>query len=130
MKANNNGSTAEVVIGAVLSRKGVPFVPQYHIGAGIYGTPLRVDFYLPAAPRHPDGLIIEVKWQDSSGSAEEKLPYLWMNIEHHFPCPAVVVIDGPGFRPGAVEWMRSRVGGNLAAVYNLQEFVSWCNRNL
>lgn len=129
-QANANGKTAEVVIDAVLSRKRLPFVPQYIIGPGIYGTPIKVDFYIPTAPKFPNGLVIEAKWQESSGSADEKLPYLWLNIEHCFPCPAIVVIDGAGFREEAIAWLRSRVGGNLAAVYNLQEFVSWCNRSL
>lgn len=131
-RANGNGRTAETLIGAVLKGKGMPFVPQYPIGNGIYGTPIKVDFYLPTAPGYLDGLIIEAKWQDANGSVEEKLPYLWFNIEHHYPCPAIVVIDGPGFRPGAVEWLRgrARVNSNLADVFNLQEFVSWCNRNL
>lgn len=129
-QANASGRTAETLIGAVLKGKGIPFVPQYPIGRGLYDTPIKVDFYLPAAPNYPDGLIIEAKWQDASGSADEKLPYLWMNIRNHFPCPAIVVIDGPGFRPEAINWLRHQVGGNLSAVYNLQEFVSWCNRSL
>jgi hypothetical protein len=128
-RANQNGQTAENLIDAVLHQKRLAFVRQYPIGLGVFGTPIRVDFYLPIVPGHSGGLILESKWQEVAGSADEKLPYLVANIQHCYPSPAIVVIDGDGFRPGAVAWLRAQVGGNLIAVQNLQEFVTWCNRN-
>lgn len=128
-RANQNGQTAEIVIDAVLHQKRLAAVRQYPIGLGIFGTPIRVDFYLPIAPGYPSGLILEAKWQEVGGSVDEKLPYLLANIQHCYPSPAIVVIDGLGFRSGAIAWLRTQVGGNLIAVQNLQEFVTWCNRS-
>ncbi len=127
-RANQNGQTAEIVISAVLLQKRLIAVRQYPVGDGIFHTPIKVDFYLPPMPGYRTGLIIESKWQEVSGSADEKLPYLVANIQTCFPSPTIIVIDGSGFRPGAVAWLYRQVGGNLLAVQNMREFVTWCNQ--
>lgn len=128
--ANSNGRAAEDTINDVLIRHRLIALRQYHVGKSIYGTPLYADFYVATAPGFPDGLIIESKWQETQGSADEKLPYLVTNIHQCYPCPTIIVLDGGGFRPGAERWLCSQVGGRLYAVMNFREFLTWCNRNL
>ncbi len=106
------------------------FVAQYPIGPSIYGLPLNADFWVRGAPLFPNGLAIEVKWQQSTGSVDEKFPYLVYNIKECYPCPALVIADGGGQRPGALQWLRDQVEGNLLAVFSLSEFLAWANRNL
>ena len=106
------------------------FVAQYPIGQSIYGLPLFADLWIKGAPGFPAGLALEVKWQQSTGSVDEKFPYLVLNIRECYPCPAIVIADGGGQRPGALQWLRSQVGGNLLAVYSLAEFLAWSNRTL
>jgi hypothetical protein len=106
------------------------FVAQFPIGFSIYGLPLFTDFWVRGAPGFPDGLAIEVKWQQSTGSVDEKFPYLVLNIQQCYPCPALVVADGGGQRPGALQWLRSQTSGNLLGVYSVSEFLAWANRNL
>jgi hypothetical protein len=73
----------------------------------------------------------ESKWQEVQGTADEKLCYLVANIRSCYPCPAIVIAGGSGARPGAIKWLRSQVDGvKLYAVFHVEEFVSWCNRNL
>jgi hypothetical protein len=130
-KANQNGRAAEGVIGDTLIRRGYRPIPQYLVGKSIFSTDLYVDFYLESVPPFPNGLIIESKWQEVSGSAEEKIVYLVENIRHCYPCPVIIIADGNGFRPGALHWLRSQAGqGRLFAVFSLVEFLSWCNRTL
>lgn len=105
-------------------------VRQFPIGPSIYGSPLYTDVLVHGAPGFPRGLAIEVKWQQSQGSVDEKFPYLLLNIQECYPCPAIVIADGGGQRPGALHWLRGQVGGNLVAVYSLAEFLAWANRNL
>jgi hypothetical protein len=106
------------------------FVAQYPIGSSIYGLPLSADFWVRDTRHFPEGLAIEVKWQQSTGSVDEKFPYLVHNIKECYPCPALVIADGGGQRPGALQWLRAQAGGNLLAVFSLAEFVAWANRNL
>jgi hypothetical protein len=106
------------------------FVTQYPIGPSIYSLPLNADFWVRGAPGFPGGLAIEVKWQQSTGSVDEKFPYLVYNIKECYPCPALVIADGGGQRPGALHWLRGQAGDNLLAVFSLAEFLAWANRNL
>jgi len=92
---------------------------------------LRADFQLGPTVAFQRGLIIECKWQDVGGSADEKLPYLVANIRERFPMPAIVIVDGHGMRAQAVEWLRRQVDGDrLVGVFDLGQFVSWLQRTL
>ena len=44
------------------------------IGNSIYDTKLYVDFLLYHREKHPNKLAIEIKWQQVSGSVDEKFP--------------------------------------------------------
>jgi hypothetical protein len=106
------------------------FVAQFPIGHSIYDLPINADFWVRGADGFPDGLAIEVKWQQSTGSVDEKFPYLVLNIRERYPCPAIVIADGGGQRSGALQWLRSQVDGNLIGVYSVTEFLVWANRHL
>lgn len=130
-RANLAGSVAETAIDAILSRLGYTPIRQRVIGSGIYGTPIQADILIECAPGFPNGLIIESKWQVSSGSVDEKYPYLVHNIRECYSCPVIILADGDGARPGAIRWLKSQVDGtHLYAVFTLKELVIWCNRNL
>lgn len=129
-RANVTGRAAEAAIESMLTHKGYMVVRQRRIGIGIFETPLFTDFFVPRAPGFPDGLCIESKWQQVGGSVDEKYPYLVENIRTCYPCPAIIVLHGGGYRPGAARWLRQQVGGNLYGVFGLEEFLIWLNRHL
>lgn len=130
-RANDSGKVAEDAIEATLDRCAIAYDREYIACLGIYNTPIKVDFYLRPRGTYSAGLVIESKWQDVGGSVDEKLPYLVANIKACYPCPAVIVIDGTGFRPGAVLWLRQQADGErLIAVYSLAQFITWVNRTL
>ncbi|BCL35255.1 PD-(D/E)XK nuclease superfamily protein [Nostoc sp. MS1] len=108
------------------------YAKQVYIGKGIYGSDIYVDFYIMGVPSLPSGLIIECKWQQTSGSVDEKLPYLNLNIDNCYPTQAIVLIDGGGMKPQAISWLKTQVGlnTNLLAVQDLKSFFIWANNNL
>lgn len=129
--ANRNGRSAEDMIADWLLRKGVRFVRQKHVGSTIYRTRLKTDVYIEPYQRFPAGLAIESKWQDSTGSADEKFPYLVANIRAGaFPCPVVVVVAGGAARIGAFQWLRAQQDDRLIHVFTTEEFMAWTNRSL
>ena len=104
------------------------FARRFRVGESIYGTAQYCDFICYQPERWPDNLIIESKWQQRSGSVDEKYPYLVLNIEGQYPCPTIVVLDGGGYKAGAEAWIRRQVGdGNLRHVFNMAEFAAWAN---
>ena len=48
-----------------------------------------------------------------------------------YPVPALVLIDGGGMKPGAINWLKTQVNTNknLLAVYDLSSFIAWANNN-
>jgi hypothetical protein len=105
---------------------------EVYIGTGIYQTELKVDFYVLGIPNLSSGLIIECKWQESSGSVDEKFPYLNLNIQHSYPAPTIVILGGAGMREGASNWLKARVNDNhnLLGVLSLDRFIAWANKHL
>ena len=130
-QANSNGKNAEATIYCILKERGYDVRQQQTIGIGLYNTPIRVDVMVMPCSRFPAGLIIESKWQETAGSADEKFPYLVINIKRFYPMPCIVVLDGDGYRDGAANYLRSEVDGkSLQHVFSFAEFLTWCNRNL
>jgi hypothetical protein len=118
----------------LISSKSIPkrYAKQVYIGEGIYGSDIYVDFYIIGSASISSGLIIECKWQQTSGSVDEKLPYLNLNIQKCYPTQALVLIDGGGMKAKAISWLAAQVAENknLLAVYNLSSFLIWSNNHL
>jgi hypothetical protein len=130
--SNRNGTQLEATIADILARQGWQFKQQFEIGRSLWGGVLRSDLFVApmSAAEFPSGFVIECRWQSVSGSADEKLAYLWLNIAAGcYPVPVVVIADGRGARPQALVWLRARVDRErLARVFDLVEFLSWINR--
>ena len=101
---------------------------QVEVGRDIYGKVRRVDFLLFHPYRHPNGLVIECKWQASRGSVDEKYPFNVLNIQQG-EFDTIIVLDGGGYSPGAEQWLRSQAGKNrLKHVFSMDEFQRYASR--
>lgn len=81
---------------------------------------------------------IECKWQDSSGSVDEKLPYLYLNaVECWQENEIIILIDGKGWRTGALSWLKNAVDSRKwrddpekdtrnISMMDISTFTSWC----
>lgn len=146
-RAVKTGNALERIVLHALDDNGYTFVPprkflaacclpqplytrQINIGKSIYGTSLISDFMLYHPEKHPGKLVIECKWQQSPGSVDEKFPYNVLNIRQMYPCPAIILLDGEGYKTGAAAWLRSQVDGNkLLAVLSMVQFQTWVNND-
>ena len=104
------------------------YAQQVAVGRDIYDKARRVDFVLFHPELHPDGLVIQCKWQAVSGSVEEKYPFEVLSLEQG-EFDAVIILDGGGFSDGAEQWLRSQAGRNrLKHVFSLGEFQRFASR--
>tara|TARA_R100000005_G_C4983101_1_gene192246 strand:- start:970 stop:1503 length:534 start_codon:yes stop_codon:yes gene_type:complete len=89
----------------------------------IYGnTKCRSEFLLCYKGRK---IRIECKFQQSAGSVDEKLPYLYMNFTKAIKeKEAIIVVEGNGFKKGAKEWLREKCSSTKVSVMSLDEFQS------
>ena len=102
---------------------GKQFVRQVGVGDTIYETTRKADFLIINRDKFPDDLIIECKWQQSKGSVDEKYPFLIFNIVRT-GIPTVVLMDGGGYKPAALKWLKENVNKNgaLIGVWTMAEF--------
>lgn len=105
------------------------FATQFQLGLSIYDTELFCDFILYHPEKWPDCLVIESKWQQVSGSVDEKFPFTVLNIKMKSQYKTVILLDGKGYKPGAETWLRQQVDGKLLYVFSMAEFQKWANRN-
>jgi len=81
---------------------------------------------------------IECKWQQSSGSVDEKYPYVYLNAVEAMPEDhIIIVLGGSGAKKEAVEWLKQTAGagkygaiekGKKIEVMSLDGFITWANR--
>lgn len=104
----------------------------------VYGHRGTTEF-LAISERHNFTMRIECKWQQSPGSVDEKLPYLYLNAVEAMPEDwIVIIIDGGGFKDGAIAWLRDSAekrkytSGTTKKiqVFSLAEFMAWANKLL
>ncbi len=116
--------------GKELLLKNVPFKT-------IYGHKGNTEFLL-ISEKYNLRIRIECKWQQSAGSVDEKLPYLYLNTIEAMPEKDIMIlIDGDGFKSGAKAWLRNAVKEKLytteknndttVMVFSLAEFFTWAN---
>lgn len=94
---------------------GKQFAKQVVIDTTIYETRRRCDFLVINKELFPDGLIIECKWQQSSGSVDEKYPFLLYNI-FKTGVPTIVLMDGGGYKPAAMKWLKDQANPMRALI--------------
>jgi len=78
---------------------------EVNIGTSIIGKQRRVDFLI-VEPLTNRALAIECKYQDSSGTADEKIPYTLQDLAT-LRMPAAVVYAGVGFSEGVLHLLQS-----------------------
>jgi len=107
---------------------GKQYLTQLPAGDTIYETMRKCDFLVINRDKFTNDLIIECKWQQSSGSVDEKYPFLLFNIIRT-GIPTVVLLDGGGYKPAAMKWLKEQVNpkGALIGVWDMAEFQKQVN---
>ena len=97
------------------------YARECNVGKTLYGGVRRVDFILYHPVKWSDCLVIECKWQSSSGTVDQKYPYFVDSINKN-PQPAIIVLDGDGQSRRSGEWLKKQAGkGKLLKVMNQGE---------
>lgn len=112
------------------SISGKQYLKQLPCGQTIYNTKRTVDFLIINREKFPNDLIIECKWQQGTGTTDEKYPYLLFNIIKT-GIPSIVILDGNGYRKAAYKWLADQADKEmnraLIGVWNMAEFQTKVN---
>lgn len=142
-QANSNGRAFEDLIAQRLRSKGYqpltmlpdafeqPFFIYQLRGrfTSIYGSPMRVDFFAWHPMKYPNGLVIECKYQETAGSADEKFPYTIACLRKT-GSPAILLLIGQGAKRCAVDWCLQQQDDRLMVFKDLESFMKSANRDL
>lgn len=127
-KANASGDALERFTKAILSECKIQYTSQYTTrDHGQFGEQIKVDIFIHEKQLHRywDGLYIECKRQEVSGSCDEKVAYVHEKIKSHCSRPVVVVVDG-SCSERIFNYLKKREGGNLKQVLRkeqVEEFI-------
>ena len=129
-KASRQGKKFEDMIAGMLDTAGAEYHTQVTLeGGSIFGKDKRIDFLITNQDKYPEGLYLELKWQDSNGTVEEKMPYTVACIKERYDKPTALVLGGDGITKGCEQWVFDQEGGNLVRVMYESEIVRFCMRN-
>ena len=95
---------------------GLQVETEVYVGRRIWGARRRIDVVV-SDPSQRRSLGIEVKYQRSAGSAEEKIPSTIEDIRA-WPIPGIVVFHGPGFSANMRAFLLS--SGKAVALEDLE----------
>lgn len=85
--------------------RGVEVYDEVTVGTSIIGKPRRIDL-LVVERRSGTALAVECKYQDSSGTADEKIPYALQDLAA-LRLPGVIAYAGAGFSDGVLHLLQS-----------------------
>ena len=99
----------------------------------IYGSKSSKTEYVICAENRR--IRVELKFQATSGSVDEKYPYMLLNGIYAYPEKEVIfLVDGGGYKAGARQWLQAQIDGNWLdykgmgkdiQLINLGEFIVW-----
>lgn len=95
----------------------------------IYGLPMAVDCFLWHPHRYPKGLVIATKYQETSGSVDEKFPFIVANLKA-LGIPTVLLLIGGGARPEAIQWCRTQQDEFLRVFSTWEEWTAALHKGL
>ncbi len=153
-QANKTGNVLEQLVIGTLSAHGFPTVKYLDYMKNrndydnelllknvpyttLYGGRGYTEFLL-ISNKYDLEIRIECKWQQTAGSVDEKLPHVYLSAVNAVPENNVIIlIDGPGFRDGAISWLKNiaeerkyipvdKQDKNIL-IMNMAEFLTWCN---
>lgn len=155
--ASTQGNTLENLVKTIFTSHGFEVVPysayiktkSKHIFGNellltnmpyetIYGHRGKTEFLI-VSEKYKCNIRVECKWQQSNGSVDEKLPYLYLNAIETMPEDfIIIVIDGKGWKNGAIRWLKDAVKerkyitpesqNKRIEVFSLPEFLTWANQ--
>ena len=94
-QAVSNGNELVKAVAQLASKLGLEAKEQVKVARRIWGAERNIDVVL-TDPKSRKRLGIECKFQDSKGTAEEKIPTTIKDISA-WPIPGIVVFAGVGF---------------------------------
>lgn len=90
---------------AAYGDRGLQVFEEVNVGTSIIGKQRRIDLFV-LSPGGAEALALECKYQDTSGTADEKIPYALKDLSA-LRMPAAMAYAGRGFSEGVLHLLQS-----------------------
>jgi hypothetical protein len=119
----SNVNHFEQAVQALLSLHFNEVLPQAKTDwVGLYGQKIRVDFLCVRASG--ESVAFEVKFQESSGSADQKLVYAVAQIKRCHKTPTYLLLAGNGWGKGSLNWAKNQpLTSEFLGVLTMDDFL-------
>lgn len=101
------GNEYRKLIGSYLvsayASRGLQIYEEVNLGTSIIGKQRRIDLFVLGPEQR--ALVVECKYQDTTGTADEKIPYALDDMAA-LRVPGVLVYAGSGFSPGVMHLLQ------------------------
>ena len=132
-----SGTVFQTIVQPALERNGYQISRQSIVGKGLGGGSHRLD-YLALTPSG-EKLVISLKWQEVSGTADEKIPFeviKLLELVEQDPsfARAYIILGGDGMRPRLRKYYtdgslaRWIIDSDKVRCLTLNQFIKACNR--
>lgn len=153
--ANNNGKVVETMLEPLFIKNGFVIfsnkefstkdpltLPQRYVVkeapfTTIYNSAGRTEFVIVDQTPPFRRIRVESKYQASTGSVDEKYPYMFLNAVEQYPEKEIIlIVDGDGYKPGARDWLERKINenwldfkgkGKTIKLMKIIEFINWFN---
>lgn len=106
------------------------FAKQVRLGnRSIYNKEMRHDTVCWHPEKHPNGLIIEAKYQATAGSVDEKYPYTVLSLKR-LDAPSILVLEGGGATQSAIDWCMAQADEKFRVFDGISAFIRAVNNGL
>lgn len=85
--------------------RGIQVFEEVNVGTSIIGKQRRVDLFV-LQPAEKKALALECKYQDTSGTADEKIPYSLQDLAA-LRMPSALIYGGAGFSEGVLHLLQA-----------------------
>lgn len=90
-------------LAATYGPRGLEVYEEVNLGTSIIGKQRRIDLFVIGPDKR--ALVVECKYQDSAGTADEKIPYALDDMAA-LRLPGVLAYAGAGFSPGVLHLLQ------------------------
>ena len=120
-KANKSGQALEKDVQSILDALGISFSSQVKFEDCYNNARSKMDFYI-----EPLDCAVECKRQNVSGTADQKLPFVWENLQKFPAKRGLIVLDGTHYenRIGIQKYLNSKVSDTFDWCF-VDDFGDW-----
>jgi len=106
---------------------------QYNKFHSVYGKIAAIDLLIFDLDHFPEKLAVELKYQASGGSVDEKFPFVILNLRRWFKRHGIkgaLFLNGGKYCSEALSWVLSQQDENLFVVESYSDVYNWIEDNL